>query len=91
MERAHEGGQTASSSRPLDVFLEDLYRRTLEAEGSRGLRLREWIDRAQAWRIAQALRDSRGNRSAAARALGIGRRTLYSKLEKLGLDRSTGP
>ena len=47
--------------------------------------LKEWIALAEAWRIAQALREARGNRSAAARALGIGRRTLYSKMEKLGL------
>jgi hypothetical protein len=40
---------------------------------------------AEAWRIAQALRETRGNRSAAARVLGIGRRTLYAKMEKLGL------
>jgi DNA-binding NtrC family response regulator len=40
---------------------------------------------AEAWRIARALRDHRGNRSATARALGIGRRTLYTKMEKLGL------
>jgi len=72
-------------SSPLDPFLQDLYRRSLELEGSRGLRLRDWVDRAQAWRIRLALRESRGNRSAAARALGIGRRTLYSKMEKLGL------
>jgi hypothetical protein len=47
--------------------------------------LKEWVALAEAWRIAQALREARGNRSAAARALGIGRRTLYSKIEKLGL------
>jgi len=47
--------------------------------------LRAWIDLAEAWRIAQALRDCGGNRSAAARSLGIGRRTLYAKMEKLGI------
>ncbi len=47
--------------------------------------LREWVDLAEAWRITRALRDCRGNRAAAARALGIGRRTLYTKMEKLGL------
>ena len=40
---------------------------------------------AEAWRIEQALRETRGNRSAAARRLGIGRRTLYAKMHKLGL------
>ena len=47
--------------------------------------LRDWVALAEAWRILQALRETRGNRSAAARTLGIGRRTLYSKMEKLGL------
>ena len=51
----------------------------------RSLPLRDWIALAEAWRIARALREARGNRSAAARALGIGRRTLYTKMEKLGL------
>jgi DNA-binding NtrC family response regulator len=45
---------------------------------------------AEAWRIARALREHRGNRSATARALGIGRRTLYTKMEKLGLEPSWG-
>jgi DNA-binding NtrC family response regulator len=48
--------------------------------------LRDWLDRAEAWRITRALRDAGGNRSAAARALGIGRRTLYAKMEKLGIQ-----
>ena len=55
------------------------------AHGDSSLPLREWVALAEAWRIAQALSEARGNRSAAARALRIGRRTLYSKIEKLGL------
>ena len=47
--------------------------------------LREFLALAEAWRIARALRENRGNRSAAARTLGIGRRTLYTKMDKLGL------
>ena len=47
--------------------------------------LRDWVELAEAWRIACALEQCRGNRSAAARALGIGRRTLYTKMEKLGI------
>ena len=54
------------------------------------LPLRDWVALAEAWRIAQALREHRGNRSATARALGIGRRTLYTKMEKLGLVPSWG-
>jgi len=51
----------------------------------RDLDLREFLDLAEAWRIEQALRETRGNRSAAARVLRIGRRTLYAKMAKLGL------
>jgi DNA-binding NtrC family response regulator len=55
------------------------------AHSAEALPLRDFLAIAEAWRIARALRDHRGNRSAAARALGIGRRTLYTKMEKLGL------
>lgn len=48
--------------------------------------LREWLDLAEAYRITQALKECRGNRSAAARTLGIGRRTLYAKMDKLGIS-----
>lgn len=50
--------------------------------------LRAWMARAEAWRILHALREAGGNRSAAARSLGIGRRTLYTKMEKLGIHAS---
>ncbi len=49
-------------------------------------RLKDFVDLAEAWRIVHALRECRGNRSAAARQLGIGRRTLYTKMEKLGIE-----
>lgn len=70
-----------------DAFLAGLCLADLErhARGAGRLALREWLALAEAWRIAQALRETRGNRSAAARALGIGRRTLYTKMAKLGL------
>ena len=48
--------------------------------------LRAWTDLAEAYRITQALRECNGNRSAAARLLGIGRRTLYAKMDKLGIS-----
>ncbi len=48
--------------------------------------LKAWTDLAEAYRITQALRECNGNRSAAARLLGIGRRTLYAKMEKLGIE-----
>jgi DNA-binding NtrC family response regulator len=68
-----------------DLGLDELERRARYRGGSEPLSLRDWVALAEAWRIIQALRDTRGNRSAAARSLGIGRRTLYSKFEKLGL------
>ncbi len=57
----------------------------LESEGASLDSLRAWLDLAEAWRITQALRACKGNRSAAARMLGIGRRTLYSKMDKLDI------
>jgi DNA-binding NtrC family response regulator len=74
-----------SDGKPIEALFEQVYRRAIELEGSGALELREWLDRAEAWRIVQVLRECRGNRSAAARALGIGRRTLYTKMERLGV------
>jgi DNA-binding NtrC family response regulator len=71
-----------------ELDLGELERRARNSSGRAALPLRHWVALAEAWRIAQALRETRGNRSAAARLLGIGRRTLYSKLEKLGLEPS---
>lgn len=48
--------------------------------------LKAWVDLAETYRIVQALRECHGNRSAAARLLGIGRRTLYAKMDKLGIS-----
>ena len=50
--------------------------------------LKSWIDFAEAWQITRVLKHCRGNRSAAARSLGIGRRTLYSKMDKLSITAS---
>ena len=61
---------------------------SLVEEGQDLTSLRAWLDLAEAWRITQALRDCNGNRSAAARLLGIGRRTLYAKMDKLGIEPS---
>jgi DNA-binding NtrC family response regulator len=71
-----------------ELDLGELERRARNGDGRPALPLRDWVALAEAWRIAQALRETRGNRSAAARQLGIGRRTLYSKMEKLGLEPS---
>jgi len=61
-----------------------------QVEKENPLSLRAFLDLAEAWRITQALKECGGNRSAAARALGIGRRTLYAKMEKLGITPSWG-
>jgi len=73
-----------------EAGLGELERRARSGNDGAPLPLKDWVALAEAWRIAQALRETRGNRSAAARALGIGRRTLYSKMEKLGLEPSWG-
>ena len=73
-----------------ELCLADLERWAARANAGEGLSLREWVGLAEAWRIARALREHRGNRSATARALRIGRRTLYSKMERLGLVPSWG-
>jgi hypothetical protein len=69
----------------IDLQLRELERQAHERSGGRPMPLQDWVALAEAWRIAGALREARGNRAAAARALGIGRRTLYTKMEKLGL------
>jgi transcriptional regulator with PAS, ATPase and Fis domain len=43
------------------------------------------LDQLEAWAIAEALRQSHGNKSAAAQILGISRDTLYRKLNEHGL------
>lgn len=79
---------TGTASRPdasaLDAFFEKFFEAASEKRGS-APNLTEWVDLAEGWRIVRALREARGNRAAAARALGIGRRTLYTKMEKLGI------
>ena len=64
---------------------ERFLRHAQPVQGDKRVRLREWLELAEAWRIAQVLRETGGNRSAAARSLGIGRRTLYAKMERLGI------
>jgi DNA-binding NtrC family response regulator len=79
-----DGG--AATDPALQSLFAEFHRR-VTANGER-VTLRAWLDRAEAWRILDALREVGGNRSAAARSLGIGRRTLYTKMEKLGIHPS---
>jgi len=77
------GASRPSSNAAIEsLSLADLEARARDTHGGRALSLREWVSLAEAWRIAQALRETGGNRSAASRLLGIGRRTLYAKMDK---------
>jgi transcriptional regulator of acetoin/glycerol metabolism len=71
-----------------ETVFQELFLRALEARRGESVSLPVWLELAEAWRICEALREHRGNRSAAARALGIGRRTLYFKMKKLGIAAS---
>lgn len=93
MASSAHGGVPSGNGSATDPELAALFasiERKLGGQGAR-LTLRRWMDCAETWRILEALRQCRGNRSAAARALGIGRRTLYTKMEKLGIQPSWEP
>jgi DNA-binding NtrC family response regulator len=75
----------AGANPSLDALMEQFLQGVAVRNGGSPPPLRDWVELAEAWRIARALRRARGNRSAAARELGIGRRTLYTKMEKLGI------
>ena len=53
-----------------DTSSEGVMREILPEEACRNLSLRHWSALAESWRILRALRETRGNRSAAARNLG---------------------
>jgi two-component system response regulator HydG len=57
-----------------------------EADSGAGVGLKERVEAYERGLILDALRLSGGNRSEAARRLGIGRATLHDKLRKYGLD-----
>ena len=78
---AHHPADKETSETELQRFL----RYATEVERARPLSLRAWLNLAESWHITRTLRECGGNRSAAARALGIGRRTLYAKMDKLGI------
>ena len=76
---------TSAPAPSLDALMEQFLQGVAARNGGSPPPLRDWVELAEGWRIARALRRARGNRSAAARELGIGRRTLYTKMEKLGI------
>ena len=59
--------------------------RTAPSPGTTDLSLRPSVARLERSLILQALEQAKGNRSAAARLLGIGRPLLYAKLEEHGI------
>jgi len=79
--------QRSNRGPPFDLGLHLVFLRLRQRAAATGdpLTLRAWLERAEVWRILDALREAGGNRTAAARALGIGRRTLYNKMGKLGI------
>jgi DNA-binding NtrC family response regulator len=77
---------TAATPPAAGSLFERFLAEAAERSSEEDLGLKDFVDLAEAWRIVHALRECRGNRSAAARQLGIGRRTLYTKMEKLGIE-----
>jgi DNA-binding NtrC family response regulator len=69
----------------LEQLLEALYESAVALEGRPSLSLDEWLRHAESWRIRLALRLCDGDRSAAARRLGIPRRSLYHRMQLLGV------
>jgi DNA-binding NtrC family response regulator len=69
----------------LEPLLESLYESAVAIEGHPSLSLAEWVRHAEAWRIRLALRMCGGDKTAAARRLGIPRRSLYHRMHLLGL------
>jgi two-component system, NtrC family, response regulator HydG len=70
-----------------ELLPEDMFhfvkKETRQNQGSNLKTIQENTEREQ---IARILRESRGNKSKAARLLNITRKTLYDKMEKYGLD-----
>lgn len=81
-----EGLRTEGEGDDAEGLLAAAYEKLLDRHEGTRLTLRDWLAMAERWRITRALRESGGNRSAAAKRLGIGRRTLYTKLEQLGIE-----
>ena len=83
IELVREATRERSEPSAIGSEFEHFVRHLCDTQGYEPSSLRAWLDLAEAWKITRTLRACRGNRSAAARALGIGRRTLYAKMEKL--------
>jgi len=73
----------------VDALLAKL--RLRAAEQGRSLTLRTWLEDAEAWMILDAIERAGGNHTRAARALGIGRRTIYTRKKRLGIGGDAEP
>jgi DNA-binding NtrC family response regulator len=67
----------------LEQLFEALYASALEREQRDTLGLEEWVAHAERWRIRLALAECNGDRTAAARRLGLPRRSLYHRMRLL--------
>jgi two-component system response regulator AtoC len=80
---------TQSSQAAPDELLQagpELVRSITEAATSSVRPLREEVQRAERRALEKALKSAKGNRTVAARLLGVSRRTLYTKLDEHGID-----
>jgi DNA-binding NtrC family response regulator len=69
----------------LEQLFEALYEKAVALEGRPSLTLGEWLRHAERWRIRLALEHCGGDRTAAARRLGVPRRSLYYRMQQVGL------
>ncbi|MCL4190721.1 MAG: sigma-54 dependent transcriptional regulator [Thermoguttaceae bacterium] len=78
-------GELAEAGRRMDELLRSLVRQQLI--GAReGPLYSEFLERVERLLLTEALRQSKGNQTHAARLLGLARPTLHAKLQKLGLS-----
>ena len=69
----------------LERLFEALYEEAVAEAGRPSLSLDEWLRYAERWRIRLALERCGGDRSEAARRLGIPRRSFYHRMHQVGL------
>jgi DNA-binding NtrC family response regulator len=87
LENAIENLVALSAGGALDLALLPAGGTVRAAAGLPGLGLKARVEAYERGLIVEALRAARGNRSEAARALGVSRVTLHDKLKKYGLAR----
>jgi DNA-binding NtrC family response regulator len=81
-------GRSAEETGAPDAVLRDMVRRELSGPGDEN-RFDALMDRFAALLVGEALVLTGGNRSRAARLLGVSRPTLHAKIEKYGIEMET--